>query len=265
MFSFAILVLGLLAIVIISLKGTAVVRWGKNLIGLGGAKIAGDTEEDDGSETIPESIGVPPATVTIRMPKRGCGDCILIIMGEREKYELKISSVQDKILKNQMNFFEQKMVEIQEIVEKIFNDMMESTKKQTSINALGRNLDIEYKFFTELFKNALLTVKNEIRRSYKENGYYDLSDSDFSIYLKDKSRLVTNLIIQHIKNMYPSQGMVVTHFDLQSGLLSMIPQMHEIIRDCFEYAKEVTLDSEKQVESFKMEFSSWVDRHISEK
>jgi hypothetical protein len=186
-------------------------------------------------------------------------------MGEREKCELKISSIQDRILKNQMNFFEQKMVEIQELIEKIFNDLMESTKKQTVTNAPGRNLDIEYKFFTELIKDSLNLVKNEVRKSYKENGYFDMSDSDFSIYIKDKNRLVINLITQHVKSLYPSQNMTVTPADFHSGLLFVMPQMHEIIRECFEYAKEVTIDSEKQVEFFKKEFSSWVDRHISEK
>jgi hypothetical protein len=266
LFSFIIIILGLTAIVIISLKGTAAIRWGKNLIGLGGgAKNTDDpVEERPTHETGMEQPPSPAATAILRLPKRGCGDCILIIMSEREKYGLKMSNVHDKVLRNQMNFFEQKTVEIQELAEKIFCDLMESTKKQAAVTASGKNVDIEYKFFTELLKDALILVKNEIRKSYKENGYFEMSDSDFSIYLKDKNRLVINLIVQHVKSMYPSQGMTVTAYDFQSGLLFMMPQIHEILRECFVYAKEVTADSERQEVGYQREFSAWADKFISD-
>ena len=264
LFSFIIIILGLTAIVIISLKGTAAIRWGKNLIGLGGgAKESGySTENHPTHETEIEQPPSPTATAILRLPKRGCGDCILIIMSEREKYGLKMSNVHDKILRNQMNFFEQKSVEIQELTEKIFCDLMESTRKQTVITASGKNVEIEYKFFTELLKDALILVKNEIRRSYKENGYFEMSDSDFSIYIKDKNRLIINLIVQHVKSMYPSQGMTVTAYDFQSGLLFMMPQLHEILRECFEYAKDVTAEADRLVVGYQAEFSSWADKFI---
>jgi len=264
--SVTVIVLGLTSIVIISLKGTAVVRWGKNLVGLGKAKITETSEEGTVDiESKQPTVSSPTATALLRMPKRGCGDCILIIMGEREKYELKISSTQDKVLRNQMNFFEQKMVEIQELIEKVFSDLMESTKRQAAIVAAGKSVDIEYKFFTELLKDALMIVKNEIRRSYKDNGYFDMADSDFSMYIKDKNRLIVNLIVQHVKSMYPSQGMTVTALDFQSSTMFVMPQMHDILRECFEYAKEITRESQAQIEGFHKEFSIWIDKFVSEK
>jgi len=267
LFSFTIIVLGLTAIVIISLKGTAAVRWGKNLIGLGGgAKNTDDpVEERPTHETGMEQPPSPTATTILRMPKRGCGDCILIIMGEREKYELKMASVQNRVLKNQMNFFEQKMIELQDMFEKIYSEILDSTRKQASVAAAGKNIELEYKFFTELIKDALMVVKNEVRRSYKENGYFEMTDTDFSVYLKDKSRLITNLIIQHVKNMYPSQNMTVSMSDFHSGLLFNMPQINEIVRECFEYAKEATLEAQNQIDVYQKEFSSWVDRHIIDK
>ena len=264
--SVTVIVLGLTSIVIISLKGTAVVRWGKNLVGLGKTKITETSEEGTVDiESKQPTVSPPTATALLRMPKRGCGDCILIIMGEREKYELKISSTQDKVLRNQMNFFEQKMVEIQELIEKVFSDLMESTKRQAAIVAAGKSVDIEYKFFTELLKDALMIAKNEIRRSYKDNDYFDMADSDFSMYIKDKNRLIVNLIVQHVKSMYPSQGMTVTALDFQSSTMFVMPQMHDILRECFEYAKEITRESQAQIEGFHKEFSIWIDKFVSEK
>ena len=263
--SVTIVILGLTSVVIISLKGTAVVRWGKNLVGLGGAKITETTEEgiiDTEGEN--PAVTSPTRTTIIRMRKRMCGDCILIVMSEREKYELKISSTQDQVLRNQMNFFEQKMEEIQEIIEKVFSDLMEAANRKAGV-VPGKSTDIESRLFSELLKDSLLTIKSEIRRSYKENGYLDMEDSDFSIYLKEKNRLIVNTLVQYIKNMYPLQNMTVPFSDIQSNLLYIMPKMYDILRACFEYSKVAIREAQDQIATHHKEFSAWVDKFISEK
>jgi hypothetical protein len=269
-FSFSIVVLGLVAIVIISLRGTAVVQWGKNLVGLGGAKIpprgpANENSENESSENGSSmQAPVPPPTIYFRTMKRSCGDCILFVMSEREKYEIKISGARDKILKHQMNYFEQKTIEIQEVIESLFSEALNSTKTQALLTVHGIASDVEYKFFSELLKDTLHQVKNEMRRSYKDNGYSEMTASDFSNYVRDKGRLIMNIITLHIKSMYPAQGMLINLTDILTGLSYKTPEITEIIRECFEYSKEVTMETDKQIESYKKEFSDWVDKFICE-
>ncbi len=273
--SFTIILLGILAILVISLRGSAFFKWGKNVVGLGNSKDSQNIDKDENTEDLSTNeqhithtntgaytLPVPPPTVFLRQSMRSCGDCILIIMGEREKYELKISNVHDRVLKNQMNFFEQNIIELQELIEKIFSDAMGSTKIQAMVGNTGRGTEIEYKFFSELLKDALMQVKNEIRRSYKENGYYEMNDTEFSYYLKDKSKQVLSTITKHIKNIYPNQGMTVPISDILLGLSLKYPEISETIRSCFEQSKEVTLEAKNQIETYKNEFSVWADRFV---
>jgi len=122
----------IIAVVLIALKGRLLFRWGKNLIGLGGA--GAKNSDSDSHDTTS-----PPATQF--MAKRSCGDCILILMGEREKYELKMNLKQDRLLRQQMNFIEQRLIEMEGLFIETFDKMVVEANKAG--RGTREQLDIE--------------------------------------------------------------------------------------------------------------------------
>ncbi|MBD3170989.1 hypothetical protein GF326_00815, partial [Candidatus Bathyarchaeota archaeon] len=59
---------------------------------------------------------------SVKQPKRTCGDCVLILLGIREKYEYKSRELDTSLLRNQMKFAEQKIQEIIFFLSQSFSD-----------------------------------------------------------------------------------------------------------------------------------------------
>lgn len=254
MLSFLIVLIGFIAIVVISLKGSAVIRWGKSLIGLGSAKISDDQNNEETTNT----IGLPPATVFIKQPKRGCGDCVLIIMGEREKYELTMRSLTNRILKQQMNFVEQKLIDVQTIFVTTFMNQM--SKEKDKINE--DSYESQYKLYYGMLRDALVDVKNELRRSFKENGFFELNDMEFSTYVKDKTTNIMSMMSQHTRNFYPTRGAVISIDKILENIERNTSSIQEILFSTYTNAKQMVLETEKEIEVMKKRYSAWVDDFI---
>lgn len=63
---------------------------------------------------------------------------------------------------------------------------------------------LQYRMFWGILTNATqLLIKDELRRSFKENGFDELNGAEFSNYVKDKHKIVMSMLKQHIINLYP--------------------------------------------------------------
>lgn len=229
-----IVIIALIAIVIIMLKGKIKAKFGDKIIDIGG---------DD-----PE----PPPTASIKQ-KRSCGDCVLLLMGEREKFEFKIRKETNKIMKNQMTFVEQKLIEIQTA---LLDDITCIINKDTIDES------VQYKLIYGLLKDSLHNIKDEIRRSFKDNGFCDLGVSEFSSYLKDRTQILNSMLVQYIRNMYPDRGGVLE----ASKIINVIEQrknfLSGLVNDLYMYAREVKLETDKKVNILQEQFIKWVDKFI---
>lgn len=255
-FSVTVLIVGILGVVVISLKGSAVVKWGKNLVGLG-TKAQESPSEEESKKGSTETSASLTSTGVPKQPKRSCGDCVLIMMGEREKYELNMSKKVDRILKTQMNIVEQKLIEIESTLINGFNEKLNIAKEDKT------EIEMEYRLFYGLLRDALISVKNEIRRSFKENGYYELSDNEFNVFVKDKTKVIISMISQHLRNLYPSRGSGVYISDIIVMLESKQNTFHGYLSDVFVQAKQVIIDTDTEVNELKRSFSEWVDDFVN--
>ena len=251
-FSFTIIILCLIAIVIISLRGKISARIGKNLIDLG----RGPSEDKKPKDSI---IPPPPNTsmITLPTPKRRCGNCILIMFGEREKFEVERQKTLDSILKTQMNFVEQKLIEIQTILIDDFSSELSRHKDNDCMDAA-----VYHKLFYGLLKDMLLLLKDEIRRSFKENNFFDLDDREFSDYMRNKTRALTSTLIQHTRNIYPSSSVidintVVKIIDIKSR------EIEDAILDMYNQAKFIKKEAKGHLEVLKQKFCKWIDDFIA--
>lgn len=234
-----ILTLIIIAIVIISLKGRFMATIGNKVFKLGDVNDSGPKE------------GAPITNI-----KRSCGDCILLVIGEREKAELKMRREQDKVLKTQMTFAEQKLAEIQN---KIIENISSLIDNETS----DIEESIQYKLIYGLLKDALIQVKDEIRRSFKDNGFYYVTNPEFSYYVKDRIKVITSMLTQYLRNIYPDGKKLLEIEKINFSIERDSAFFAAIINDVYNFARETKIEAEKRIDNIGDSFGEWIDNFIN--
>ena len=141
------------------------------------------------------------------LKKRSCGDCINILMAKRTGFEVMYNTKRMSILRQQMVFVEHKLIEIEQIIGKEIHNR----------------------------------VKDEIRRSFKENGFLEMSETDYDNYLNDRYEVLLPMIdTQDIK----------------------IPP---IIKDIYTNAKAVKLRVETEIKKLEEDFINDMDEFVKVK
>jgi hypothetical protein len=238
-----ILILGILATVIIALRGKLKAKFG-------------DKEIDIGTE---KTFPIPPPPVTGSFLKRTCGDCVLILMGEREKFELQIRKERDRILKTQMVYAEQKLTEIQTL---LINYWIEAIHNSVKNKITTVDESVQYKLIYGLLKDTMIGIKDEIRRSFKDNGFSDIDSSDFSEYVKDRIHVILSMLNQHIRNIYPDRGGVLEVGEILYIIEKQNPYISNIINDVYYHAKDIKIEIDGKLEVIKNSFGKWIDSFI---
>jgi len=260
-FSFIIIILTIAALVIISLRGHFKAKLGLRDIEIGPSSVERPQRTSSASVlNLPDTEIVFEKQNNIEYQKRSCGDCILLLMGEREKYEVRIRQESHKILKIQMNFAEQKLIEVQNyIMRTISNHIHNTTNKQDGI-FVDENL--QSKLIYGLLMDIIVAVKNECRRSFKDNGFYDVCSSDFSRYTQERVAVIYSIMNQYIHNMFPNRSDFISPNSVIDLLEKERTFFTQIIKEIYVNARTAKLDAHKKTNSIKDEFSSWVDHFI---
>lgn len=197
----------------------------------------------------------------IRMKGRSCGDCVLILMGKRELLDSKKEFIQRNILKDQMNYVEQKLIEVQTYLTNSYREDIRAARNS------NLNLSEEYKqyrLYCSTLQCALEVVKDEIRRSLKENGFYELSGTDFSNYVKDKAQALVSLGKNYIVNQYPYEGMIVSIEDRLSKLDNYIPKIEDMCFNVFQNAKDILRNSKALLSKADSDFAREIDEFTAQ-
>lgn len=240
----SVLVVSAIAIVIIAVRGHLALKFGNKTIDIGGVH-----------EEKKEDTDIPPSTVMITERKRSCGDCVLLLMTEREKLEFKIRQKTNKIMKTQMTFVEQKLIEIQaytlDAITKTFN-------KSSQIDDA-----VQYKLIYGLLKDALHKIKDEIRRSFKDNGFWDMEVSEFSSYLKDRTQVLYSMFIHYIRNMYPDKEGLLSSNEIINIIESKNNFLANLINDMYMFSRDVKIQTDKEIKQVQQDFSEWIDKFIN--
>lgn len=191
---------------------------------------------------------------------RTCGDCILILFGIRENYETESYRIQHNILRSQMAYFEQKSQEMVLWLTQSFQD---------DIELLGKDKPAEMKtsqfgYYQEALKCAMMAVKDAIRRSFKENGFVDFSENEFSSYVKSKLRTLTSIAKSYLSTYYIQNSDTIVTLKYRYDKLDH-NRLNELIFDVFGYARDIVKESEAKEleikEKFKNEINVFVEKN----
>lgn len=208
--------------------------------------------------------------------KRLCIDCSKILFAKREKLDAsrdkhykEIEYEEDNILKHQMNFAEQKLEEIELILIQMMNERIKELKLEHDIEGEVLN----YRMFWGLVRDALFfRMRDEMRRSFKENGFYNMSGQLFSIFVKEKSRVLHTILRNHIINLYPNNQCLISmekvltfingvfERDFEDMIFSVYEESKRIKRQCMQNI----LDIKNRIEMDTLKFQQEIDEFIKE-
>lgn len=222
-------IIAMVLLVVIALYGNMAIQWGRKKIGFGRGKRG-----------------------------RSCKDCVLLILAKKATHNSKVEIKQDTILRDQMNFVEQKMQEIMFMFIDSYNEQQK--EKDPIMDPVEKNKQIT--LYAEAFKNALEDIKNEIRRSFKENGFHELTASEFREYVKDKTKTLISIAKNYFINRYPHEGMAIKLSERFERIDQ--PKIEDIVEEVFIKAKEIRINTDNEITALNEKFAEEMDNFIGE-
>jgi len=188
---------------------------------------------------------------------RTCSDCLLIMMGMKDKYQADIDEIDKNILKAQMNY-----VEIQ-FQDTLFN--LTSTFRK-DVTTIGADRDIsdrleEMALYREALRNALYAIKDELRRSFKENGFIDMSEIEFSSYVKMKFSGLLTIGREYMSQHYTETAKTIVGLQHRFSTFDSA-RFEDIAFNCYRNAKQIVLEARKKKEAIKIGFHDKVDGFV---
>lgn len=176
--------------------------------------------------------------------KKNCGRCYMLLRQQMMKTERDIRSLQSSRLDRQMNFFDQKFLELQTKLLDIYMDKLSSDVDKDEATEENKQSIL----FDGMLATALHRAKKEIRRALKENGYTDKNPTEFTAYVKDEAGTVLRIITNHFRNLYPNEKMHVNRKNVLDLFSNELQTIEGILFDCFNSAKEINQNNMKEIE-----------------
>lgn len=256
--SYSLSTLLVIAAVIISLF--AKIKWDKQSLSIGG------TDDGDKKNNIKEAN---QKSSTVKVQERNCIDCVFYVLALREKFEIEYVAVKDSVLKDQMNFAEQKLSEVKTTA------TTEFTKKLKDLE-LNKNGDISieeqffrettrYELFCSVLREVMHIIKDEIRRSFKENGYFDFQEGEFSNYLRNKMDYLESLALNHFSSRYPSYNKILPLSEIKEIYLDNRKELESTLREVFTISRSIKTKADTEVKNKKEEFKKRIDSFINKR
>jgi hypothetical protein len=257
--SFSIIALALFGIVLVILRGRFKAKLGDKSLDVGNdglREISSAMTLPPPTTMIPRGQLLPVATTPPPTPKRSCGDCVLLLFGEREKLELNIRKERDKILKSQMTFAEQKLIETQNILLNAMASMIHS-----SVKANNSQVDeaVQYKLSYGLLRDTLSSVKDEIRRSFKAGEFYEMNGAEFAMFIKERASTLIFMMTAYIRNIFPDRGNVVNATEIITAIEDKALNIGNIVSEIYTHARDTKIEIDRRICNLKTEFGQWVD------
>ncbi len=115
-----------------------------------------------------------------------------------------------QILSDQMYYLEDKLILIQESLTTSYRTCLSISLKKMDDQAPTVTSHKEYQFFTSLVTLMIEDMKRTCRQTFIKNNFSHFSDKDFSEYIDEKIVLLKAKALLFLRDLYPSDKMVVT-------------------------------------------------------
>lgn len=214
---------GMIIILLIAIFGNAVVKFGKKSIKLG------------------------------KTDSNNCSRCRQIVLIKTLKYKTDREMLQQSILRDQMNYAEQKIHEAFLGLCRSFRETLVSFRKpEKKIDTVLEQK--EYIIYQESLGNALNLIQNELRRSFKENGFCEMGPVEYTQYCKEKTKALVTIGREYLMGRYLFENMIIPiHYRFEQLNVENIETMAFSI---FDRAKEVSIDVNAKIKQLDIIFDA---------
>lgn len=124
---------------------------------------------------------------------------------------------------------------------------------------------LQYRMYWGLVNNVLsILLKNELRRSFKENGFDNLSGHEFASFVKDKSKTLHAMLRQHLMDLYPpdERKLFVSMEEIMDYLDKKESEYEDIIFEIFIEAKKFKRHEIETYKKIDINFGDEVERFV---
>ena len=190
-----------------------------------------------------------------------CGNCALILLGIREKFEYESKKINNDLLRLQMTFVEQKIQEAIFFLSQSFSEDILILSKEDDVD---RKV-MESALYCEALKNSMLSIKNEIRRSFKENGFSLFSETELSYYVKTKTKSLITIIRAYLNQYYVDNEKTIVHLKKRFEKMDKLhmDKFEGWVFEIFTNAKDIYLYTKKKKEDINDQLKLEIDNFVS--
>ena len=194
--------------------------------------------------------------------KRTCGDCVLIIFSIRELYEFQREKLRTNLLRQQMTYVEQKIQEVIMFLAQNFNDDIKLLGKDATNNKRVS----ESALYCESLKNSLLEVKDEIRRSFKENGFAAMSEKEYAQYVKEKAKILVMSARSYLRQYCVETDETIIKLKDRFDKMDKwhFQQFEGWAFDIFTNAKDLIIETERKRVNLDEKFKKDIDNFVND-
>jgi len=137
------------------------------------------------------------------------------------------------------------------------------------VKMLGEKSEtLYYRMFWGISNDAInIKMKDEIRRSFKENGFDKMSEKDFLQYVKNQSKNLVSSLRNHIINLYPpdNRGMLVSMEEILQQIDQDESKYESFFLEIYMEAKKFKKQDEDGIEDIDKKFEKEINEFIKTK
>jgi len=126
----------------------------------------------------------------------------------------------------------------------------------------------QYRMFWGLSNDVFhIQMKDEIRRSLKENGFDVLSGNDFSQYVKNQSKILIVMLKNHFINLYPPKDkrIIIQIEKILEFVDKKESKIEDIIFEIYIEAKKIKKQDVSAMEEIDKKFEEEIENFIKKK
>ncbi len=216
------IILAMIFITIIAVYGHIWVGWGKKKIGIGRETTA---------------------------KERMCMDCSMHHRSTAAKVNFKITRIESSIMKNKMNNAEQELLDLKRNLYTNFSKILKTRKVD--------NIESELKEFNTRIRLVLNdVVKDEVRRSIKENGFHQKTGDTFVRYVDGQVKVINDLIEDTLLLYYTNDVILEISGATKDKLV-------KVVKSIYHEAKEIELKATTAIKKCEKEYDDTLNKYIS--
>lgn len=150
------------------------------------------------------------------------------------------------ILHDQMTYLEERMVMIRNTILESYRKLLREFLSGTEADSLD-NPQREYLFYKSLVDLMREDLKNNIRVLFLRNHFTQFNDQELSAYIKEKNQVLVVKMYEFLRDMYPSEKMMVPFSDVEGSLKDIQEEIEEYLSSVFRKAVQIKHERDAQI------------------